>query len=201
MTDRWRWVAGLSSVLGGVLAILSSVPPGWYGVEPTDSYVFDPAMFSPLWIERTLVPLLFLGALVGLLVGVGALVYRDWTTTRSHRVGGSLAILGGATLAVGRYGPDLVTPAGTPVGPIAGLVGFALLLWSGLLLLIGVPLLAVAYFRAGRPWLAGTMLAVVPAMLFVGSLVPGPVADLAGSLPLFVLGVVIARDLAFLESV
>lgn len=194
-------MAALSSVLGGVLAILSTLPPAWYGVEPTDSYVFDPAVFSPLWIERVLIPVLFLGALSGLLVGVGALVSRDWTTTRSLRVGGSLAVLGGATLGVGLYGPDLFTPAGTPVGPIAGLAGFALLVWGGLLLLVGAPLLAYAYLQAGRRWLGGAMLGLVPAMLFIGALFSGPIADFAGSIPLLVLGVLIARDLAFREPV
>lgn len=192
-------MAALSSVLGGGLATISSVPPGWYGVEPTDSYVFDPAFLSPLWIERTLVPVLFLGALLGLLVGVGTLVYRDWETTRWLRVGGSLAVLGGATLGVGLYGPDLVTPAGTPAGPIAGLAGFVLLVWGGFLVLVGGPLLAYAYLKAGRRWLGGAMLGLVPAMLFVGALFSDPLVDFAGSIPLFVLGAMIARDLAFRE--
>ncbi|MDZ7850414.1 MAG: hypothetical protein U5K70_06260 [Halodesulfurarchaeum sp.] len=199
MVDRWQNVAGVCALVGGGLVVVSSIPPAWYGVEPTDSYLFDPAVFSPLWTERMLMPLLSLGALVGLLVGVGALVYRDWSVSRTLRVGGSLAVLGGTTLAVGLYGPEFVSPAGTPVGPVAGIAGFALLVWGGLLLLVGGPLLAYSYLRAGRRWLAGTILGVVPMMLLIGSLFPGGIADLGSSIPAFVLGVVIARDLVLRE--
>lgn len=201
MNERWRRITGALSLVGGGLAVVSSIPPGWYGAEPTDSYLFDPTVFSPLWIERTVMPVFEFGALVGLLVGISALVYRDWSVSRSLRVGGSLAMLGGATLGLGVSGPDFVTPAGMPVGPIPALVGFALMVWGGVLLLVGGPLLAVSYYRAGRRWLGATFLGVVPVMLLLGFLLPGHIGDFGRSIPLFVFGVVVARDLIIREPV
>ena len=201
MTDRWRWTVAGITLLGGGLAVISSVPGAWYGYIPGDSYVFDPVRFSPLWIQRTLLPLFSLAAGFGLLVGVGALVYRDWAHRRLHRVGGTATVLGGLTLLCGLYGPEFLTPHGTPVGVVASLAALALLLWGGVLLLVGGPLLAYSYLRAGRVWLGWTLLGTLPVVLLLGALLPGWIGDLGSSMPILVLGIVIGRDLLVREPV
>lgn len=197
MTERWQTAGGVTALIGSGLLFVSSIPAGWYGYEPTDSYVFDPALGSPLWIKRELLPLLaFLGT-VALLVGVGTVVYRDWETSRSLNWGGSLSLLGGVGYLAGLYGPDLVGPQGAPAGPVPELAGFALMLWGGLLLLIGGPLLAYAYLTAGRRRLGWTLLAFIPAGIVLGTVLPGWLGELGGALPALFIGGALAWDLYF----
>ena len=195
MTDRWQQVTAGIALVGGGLAVVSSIPGAWYGLEPGDSYVFDPVPFSPLWIDRTVVPLLSVGALLALLVGVGSLVYRDWARGRLHRVGGVGTVVGGLTLLAGIYAPAVVTPRGTPDGIVASLAALTLLLWGGVLLLIGGTLFAYSALRAGRSWLGWTMLGTLPAVFVLGYVLPDPIDGLGSSLPLLFLAAVFAREL------
>ena len=197
MAESWRRGAALAAVVGASLYVVSSIPPTWYGSTPTDSYVFDPALFSPLWLERELLPLFALVGTLGLIGGLVALVYRDWGSNRSQTIGGALSVLGAISFVAGLYGPDLVAPANTPVGPVSGLAGFALAAWGGLLLLVGGPLLAYSYIRADRGRLGWTMLGFVPAGAVLEYLFLAGFGDFVSTIPVLVLGVAIAWDLEF----
>ncbi len=74
MERRTTRALGVLAAIGGILATLVWVPPGWYGSTTGDSYVFDPPTFSPLWVERTVVPLLTVLAAAFLVAGLLALV-------------------------------------------------------------------------------------------------------------------------------
>ncbi|MFW5900308.1 MAG: hypothetical protein ACOCTH_00855, partial [Halodesulfurarchaeum sp.] len=126
-----------------------------------------------------------------------ALVYRDWGANRLQTVGGALSVLGAISLVAGLYGPNLVVPANTPVGPINGLAGFALAAWGGLLLVIGGPLLAYSYVRADRGRLGWTLLGFVPAGIILDYLFLGGLGDFVSTVPVLVLGVAIFWDLEF----
>ena len=197
MVERWRRVTAVGSVLGASLSVVSRLPPAWYGSRPTDSYVFDPALFSPLWVERVLMPMLALVGTIGLIGGLVALVSRDWGSNRLQTVGGALSVLGAISVVAGLYGPELVAPANTPVGPVSGLAGFALSAWGGLLLLLGGPLLAYSYIRAARGRLGWTLLGFVPAGVILDYLFLGGFGDVVSTAPVIVLGVAIAWDLEF----
>ncbi len=199
MIDRWRNVGAAASVLGGGLLFVGSIPAGWYGSEPTVSYLFNPAFGSPLWIERVLMPFLeFLGT-AALLLAVGTLVYRDWQTGRSVKWGGSITLFGGASFLIGLYGPDLLAPQGAPAGPIPELGGVVLFLWGGFLLLVGGLLLGVGYFRAGRRRLGVTLVGFLPAGILLGMALPAWIGELASSVPVVVLGAILAWELAVRE--
>lgn len=195
--DDWFQVGGIvGAALGGIALFLSALPPGWYGATPGDSYVFDPPPFSPLWIDRVLLPALAVVGTVGLLVGFAALLRRDWRKSTFLRWGGVATLLGGATFTIGVYGPDLVSAGPTTV-PTTALAGLALALWGVLLSLVGVPLVAFAYLRAGNRRLGWGLLAAVPVGLVLARALPEPAGALAGSLAWVILGGILAWDLRF----
>jgi hypothetical protein len=195
MRRRWARAFGGASLLGGVLTVLVSVPPAWYGLEPRDSYVFDPPVSSPLWINRHLVPVLAVLAAIGLGLGLLGLARRDWPVAgRARRwggVGGVLAFVG-ITVAVfvllspsGNAGSDVVvTLAGFGVG-VLGLV----------LLVPAVILLAYGYRRTDRPHLGTAFAGALVAVPVLGYVVPGPTSGLVASLPVGVAWAVFGVDL------
>lgn len=195
MFERWRRLAAVSSLLGGVLYVISRIPPAWYGYASGDSYVFDPALFSPIWIERELMPLLALVGTIGLICGLGALVYRDWASNRLFRVSGVLSVVGASMYIAGLYGPELIAPANTEVGPISGLAGLALALWGALLLLVGGPLVAYSYIKAERDRLGWSLVGFVPAGIILAYLFQGGFGQLISSVPLLVLAGMMAWEL------
>jgi hypothetical protein len=195
--EWWRRLAAVFSLFGGVLYVISRIPPSWYGYASGDSYVFDPTVFSPIWIERELMPMLALVGTIGLICGFGALVYRDWEANRLFRVSGVLSVAGVSTFILGLYGPELLAPANTQVGPISGLAGLALALWGGLLLLVGGPLVAYSYIKADRARLGWSLLGFVPAGVILGALVPGGFGQLISTVPLLFLAGVMAWELEF----
>jgi len=184
----------VGAALGGVGLFLSALPPGWYGATPGDSYVFEPSPFSPPWIDRVLLPALAVLGTLGLLVGLGALLHRDWPAGKLLRWSGGATLLGGASLTVGLYGPELVTPE-TTVALTTALAGLAIALWGLLLSLLGVPLLAFAYLRAGKRRFGWGLVAVVPAGLLFAWAFPDPVGELLGALAWVVLGGLLAWEL------
>lgn len=195
MSDRWRNLGAGITVTGGLLLFIGSMPPTWFGYEQGDSYLFDPAVFSPIWIERVLLPVLVLVGSVGLLIGIAGLVYRDWQESRLLRWAGPTSIVGAIALLAGIYGPDLLTTADTTVGPIPALAGLALAIWGLLLLLVGGPLLAYAYLRIEKRRLGWALLSFIPAGILLGWVFPEGLGELAGAVPWLVLAFVIAMEL------
>ena len=67
-TRSTRYIGVITTVAGLSLAI-SALPPAWYGVPALDSYVFDPAIGSPLWVHRIVMPTLSVLGVLGVLLG------------------------------------------------------------------------------------------------------------------------------------
>jgi hypothetical protein len=186
---------GSASVLGAILAVLTNVPPAWYGLPETDAYLFDPAIFSPLWINRVLVPLLSVVATLGLLGGLVGLVARDWPVAgRARRwggVGGSVA-LAGFTVAVPAFVYSMQDTGGTLLLPFVGLVVGAA---SLLLFLPSVVLLSYGYVQTSRPRI-GYALAVMPlGVVLLGYLVSGPEQSVAAAIPVGITWALVGQDL------
>ena len=194
MGGRLETAGAVGAALGGAGLLVSSIPSTWFGATSGDSYVFDPPPLSPLWIDRVLLPALALFGTVALLVGLAVLLRRDWRTGKLLRWSGVAALLGGASLTTGLYGPELVTTE-TTVVPTTALAGLAIALWGLLLSLFGVPVLAFAYLRAGKRRLGWGLIAVVPGGLLFAWAVPAPVGDLIGALTWAVLGGLLAWEL------
>ncbi|MFW5965618.1 MAG: hypothetical protein ACOCP3_02590, partial [Halodesulfurarchaeum sp.] len=147
--DRTR-LAGVGSMLGGVLAVLAAVPPRWYGSVPGDSYVFSPDPLSPLWIERTVVPVLAVLAVIGVGLGLLALLVRGWHRSRIHAGSGVVSLLGLTVLGLGLFALGLPWTRTTEPGVLRGLIGLAALLGGGFLLLVGTPLWGYVLLQDGR---------------------------------------------------
>lgn len=201
MFEQWRRLAAGCSLLGGVLYVVSRIPPAWYGYSSGDSYVFNPAVFSPIWIERELMPMLALVGTIGLICALGALVYRDWAANRVFRVAGVLSIVGASSFIAGLYGPELLAPANTQVGPVSGLAGLALALWGVLLLLVGGPILAYSYIKAGRDRLGWSLVGFVPAGVVLGYLFQGGFGGFISSTPLLVVAGIMAWELEIKRAI
>ncbi|MGM0371006.1 MAG: hypothetical protein ACQEQJ_00695 [Halobacteriota archaeon] len=195
MTWLRRDGPALAALLGGVLALLAAIPPAWFGSRPQQSYQFDPPAFSPLWIERELLPALAVLAALGLLVGLAALVWRDRERSGLLRGAGAAAVLGASLLTISLFGLTVAsgdTGAPDPFSSIAWLLPG---LFGGLLLVVGLVLLGVLYLRRGRSRLGGVLVAVAPATIGSGVLLPEPVAGVASSGALTVLGVALSLEL------
>jgi hypothetical protein len=167
MDERTARGFGAAAVLGGVLSILTAVPSRWFGAPQTDAYLFDPAAFSPLWIERSLVPLGSVLAGVLVVVGIAGLVARDGqVASRLRRFSGYTAVAGLAMVLPALVAFALTRTGTDPLGAILVILGAL----SGLLgAVLAVPALVAAgygYVRAGRPVVgyglaAGPLVAVV----------------------------------------
>jgi hypothetical protein len=180
--------AGLLGAVGGLLAILASLPSRWYGAVPGDSYVFDPPVFSPLWVERTIVPVLTVVAGALVVLGIVGLLRRDWAVAgRLRRWSGVAAVLGLVVFELGVVAFTVVsgaTAAGiddlTAIGgTLVGLAGLGLGAVLGLPALVA---LGVGYGRTDRP-LVGYMLAGSP-LVAAGLAAGGPAGF--GTLPVAV---------------
>lgn len=184
MERRTTRVLGALAAVGGLLAIVVWVPPRWYGSTTGDSYVFDPPTFSPLWVERTLVPLLTVLASALLVAGLVALVVRDRPVAgRLRRLGGYVAVVGVVALGLAEVvfavvggaaaggADDLTAILGVLFGLLVGGVG-------AVLALAGMVALGVGYRRAGRR-VVGSALVAGP-LLTVGVLALFFVVDAGG---------------------
>lgn len=172
MNERTSRVLGALSALGGLLAVVAVLPPRWYGYESPDSYVFDPPTFSPLWVQRTLIPLLAVLAGALLLAGLVGLLVRDRPVAgRPRRWGGAVAVAGLALLEVGQvlllgYGRARTAPTDELTVALLLLGGFLLGLLGVAFALLGLTLTGVGYARTDRPavgyaLVAGSLLTVV----------------------------------------
>ncbi|APE94971.1 hypothetical protein [Halodesulfurarchaeum formicicum] len=195
MTSLRRDGPALAALFGGLLALLAAIPPAWYGSRPRQSYLFDPPAFSPLWIERELMPVLAVLAALGLLVGLAALVWRDRERSGWLWGTGVAAVLGASLFTISLFGLTVArgdTAAPDPYSSIAWLLPGLL---GGLLLVVGLVLLGAVYLRRGRSRLGGVLVAVGPATIGVGVLLPEPVAGVASAGALAVLGVALSVEL------
>ncbi|MFB6071209.1 MAG: hypothetical protein ABEJ76_09315 [Halanaeroarchaeum sp.] len=187
---------GVVAILGGLLAVLANVPARWYGVPQTGAYLFDPAPLSPLWISRTVVPVLSVLAVLGLLAGLTGLVGRDWSDYgRAGRWGGGGALLGlaGLALSVGLIGGG--PGAQTAEAALQALVGLAVGAGGVLLLVPGLLLLGYDYLRRGRHWLGVALVGVPVGVPVVGGLVPAPASSVGAMLPVGLAWTAIGYDL------
>jgi hypothetical protein len=196
MDDRLIRLAGSASILGGLLTLLVSVPPRWYGLGATDSYVFAPELFSPLWVDRTLVPALSGLAVIGLLAGLTALVRRDWAAYgRLRRWSSILALLGFSALSAAAIGGLVLAgnQSGTEV-----FTAIAVLLAGSFGILLFVPGsigLGYGYVRAGKRAVGGGLVAVpvlVPVFAYTSL---SPIPGLLTMLPVSITWVLVGRDL------
>lgn len=156
MDDRVTRGLGASTGVGAVLAVVTSVPSEWYGVRETDAYVFDPALLSPLWIERTLVPVVSLLALAMLVVGLAALVVRDRGVAGQLRRWSGYVATAGMTLLWGSLLAFTVGMAASRGGsvllPVLLILGGGLGVLGALVLLVpGAVAMGVGYVRSDRP--------------------------------------------------
>jgi hypothetical protein len=183
-----RRLLGSLSGLGGLLAVVATVPTNWFGPTPTDSYVFDPPRFSALWIERAVIPAVAVLAVLLCLTGLLALFARDrdgmprwqrWLAVVTL-IGGGLGTLA-TVLLVSTVGGAGATPSGT----LNALAGIAFALLASVLLLPGLLAWGAGYLRAGRT-AVGVALVGAPALsaLIVATSVVADVAfGNAGALP------------------
>lgn len=170
MEERTTRRLGGLGIAGGLLAVVASVPSGWYGVPETDAYVFDPPALSALWIERTVMPLV--GVLAGalLVAGVAGLVLRDRPVAgRLRRWSGyaAVAALALVDVAAALFG---VSAPGGGTGDLSGalmVILAALVGLAGVVVLVpALVALGVGYARTDRPRVGyalagGTVLALV----------------------------------------
>jgi hypothetical protein len=199
-----RRVVGLSTAVGGVLAVVAAIPTRWFGPVPTDSYVFDPPRFSPLWLERTVVPAVILAAVLLVLAGLVSLFRRDRERMAQWQRWTAVVALIGA--AVGTFATTLLVTTGPggmgdPSTALNTLLGAALALFAFCLLAPGLLAWGVGYLRSGRP-LLGSAVASGPVLpvLVVGAIVglgldPGTAGSLLVVCPVGVSAVIVGRDL------
>lgn len=192
MKERTAKVLGALSALGGLLAAVATVPSRWYGVPDTDAYVFDPAVLTPLWIERTVIPAVAALATVLLLVGVAGLVVRDRSVAgRLRRWSGYAALVGLSMFAL-VFVVDAVSAGSLWSGTtdadsvLVLLVGLLVTLVGLGLALPAMVVMGVGYARTDRPTVGYALVAGPAASLvfFVVSLSVD--LELVGALPLVV---------------
>lgn len=199
-----RRFAGGATVLGGVCTLAASIPTRLFGTVPTDSYVFDPPTYSPLWIERTIVPAVSIAAALLTLAGLVALFHRDreWME-RWHRWFAIVAVVGAA---LGTFATVLLASNGEGAGgdPTATLnVLLAALIGLVGVVLAGPGLLAwgIGYLRTGRRILGGALAGGVTVPVILVALTValdvdfGVLGGVLTSLPVAVLAVGVGYDL------
>lgn len=198
-------VVGGVTALGGLLALVASVPTRWFGPVPDDSYVFDPPRFSALWVERTVVPVVAVVAALLILAGLLALFRRD--RERMARWQRWFAVVSVIGAAVGALATMLFVSVDSqamadPTAALNVLLGAGLALLG--LLLLGPGLLAwgTGYLRGGRRRRLGVALAGGPvvaiavlAVNVAGGVAFGPVGSLPVVLPVALAVVVVGYDL------
>lgn len=193
MRPRRARAFAVAAALGAVLVTLVSVPGRWYGVPQTDSYVFSPPPFTPLWVSRTVMPVLATIAGVCLVLGFVGLVLRDRPVAgRWRRWGGIGAVLGLVGTVAGLLG---ILSLGTGQGAASGVVlGLGSLLIGAIGLVVLVPSLlslAVGYAKTPRPLLGYAFAALVVVTPVVQFFVPGP----SMVVPFALVWLAVARDL------
>jgi len=148
MGHRLHRVAGFVLALSAVCLLIATVPlEFWPAPRPGDSYVFDPPLFSVIWVQRTLIPVLVMSANVLALVGLSVLFRRDSASmSRLQRVFAFVTLVGTGICVLG-------TLLFTTAGPNAiGMELTAFLVWALSFVLIGLGLIGwgAGYLRSGK---------------------------------------------------
>lgn len=189
-------LAGVAAALGGFFLVLSAIPGAWYGVTSFDSYLFDPPLGSPLWVRRSVVPVLAILGVFGLFLGLLGLLRRDWPVAgRLRRWSGVVALvgLGGVTVTSPLFAYESL--GNTTASTIVALAGIVLAIVSALLFVPALLALAVGYLRTSRPALGYALGWVVVAIPLAVYLVPSPASSLASALPVAASAAVVGHDL------
>lgn len=194
--ERWRRAvfAGAAG-LGGVLAVIVSIPGSWYGIPETDSYVFTPPPPDPLWFTRDVVPILTIAASLGLLLAVGGLITRDYRVAGKWRRAGSVGTLVGllgTTVVAALFAYSSPSEIG---GAVTILVAFGGLLVSALVLVVSLVALGVGYLKANRTRLGAVLIGVVVAVAVLWFASPASLGPLPAGLVVAVAGIAVAVDL------
>lgn len=205
MDERTSEALGALSALGGVLAVVAAAPSRWYGVPDTDAYVFSPTAFSPLWVERTVMPVVAALAVVLLILGAGGLVARDLSIAgRLRRWSGYVAVVGLSLIGVvllfdAATGGSLWTGSAGAGSVLTFLVAFLVLLLGLALALPALVTLGVGYARTDRRTV-GYALVAGPALSVLFSVsgwvgLPGAAKGLGIVVPFAAAFVVVGREL------
>ncbi len=176
---------GWAAIVGGVLAVLVQMPASWYGVEARDSYLFDPPALSPLWINRELIPILSVIAVLGLLLGVVGLLRRDRPVSGRFRRWGALAAsigFGLLTVAVPMFQYGTSDAGEERLFLTLGAFGLGVL---GLVFVVpSLVSLAYGYAKTDRPRLGYAFAGVLVGVPILSFLVPSPIDAFAAALPI-----------------
>ena len=196
MNDRTVRSMGIAGALGGGLVLLSAIPPQWYGVPRTDSYLFFPPPGSPLWINREAVPVLAVLGVLGLFVALLGLVRRDWAAAgRLRRWSGVFALVGLGGVAVATPILEYVSFGDTGATTLVVLGGVLFAVLSAVVLAPALLALGFGYARTRRPRVGYALVGVVLGVPALGYLVPEPAGTLGAAVPVAVAAAVVGRDL------
>ncbi|MFC5365731.1 hypothetical protein [Salinirubrum litoreum] len=163
--ERVDRLTGALAIVGGLCLFFAGVPGRLYRGPPGDSYVFDPPLFSGLWVQRVVVPVLAVLALLGVFAAVVGLLRRDRSEGHWHDVAGGLTAFGAAMLlfvglllagtgSLSGGEPDVIGALVVTVAVLGGLL-------AGLLVIVAGAFWGIGYLRRGRRRL-GVTLVVVP---------------------------------------
>lgn len=196
MEPRHSRILGIVAALGGFLLLVSTLPPGWYGVPDLESYVFDPGVGSPLWIHRNVMPALSVLGVFGLFLGLLGLLRRDWSTEgRMRRWSGVAALFGLGGLVITTPLLAYVTFGDSGADTMTALVGVVLGGLSVLVLTISLVFLGVGYLRTTRPILGYALGGIVVVLPLVVYIAPDSMATFAASLPVALVATIVGHDL------
>ncbi|MFW5919026.1 MAG: hypothetical protein ACOCSF_02380 [Halanaeroarchaeum sp.] len=196
MDERSTRALGVASAIGGILLVLASIPPSWYGVPSLDSYVFDPSVGSPLWFHRTVVPVLSILGVVGLSLGAVGLVQRDWGVAgRLRRWSGVLTVVSLGSLAVSVPLLSYVSFGDSGATSLAILAGVVFAAISVVVLTPALLLLGYAITRTERPYVGYALLGVTVALPVAFAVTPAPFGSLVAALVVLAVGAVVGHDL------
>lgn len=163
------------AVLGSLFFLLSHLSPTLYGLPVSDAYVFDPALFSPPWIRRTLLP--WVGVLGSALLvgGIAGLVVRDRSVAgRWRRQSGYVAVTGLLLLVIAQSLFTMVPDDNSGVVFLV-LVAVLVALVGSVMALFGLVVMGLQYIRTTRPAIGYVL--VFGSILSVGGIVVGAYAD------------------------
>jgi hypothetical protein len=162
--DRVDRLMGALGVVGGLCLLLAGVPGRLYRGPPPDSYVFDPPLFSGLWVQRVVLPVLAVVAVLGVVAVVVGLLRRDRGEGRWHDVAGGLtafaagmllvaALLLAGTGSLSGGEPDVIGALVVTIGALGGLL-------AGLLATVAGGIWGVGYLRRDRHRVGVTLVVV-----------------------------------------
>jgi len=156
MWRRSYRIAGPLLALSAVCLLIAIAPLElWPTPRPGDSYVFNPPLFSGIWVQRTLRPALIITANALVLVGLSAVFRRDGASmSRLQRVFAFAGLVGTGLCLLGTL---LFTTAGpNEIG--RELTAFLIWALSFLLIFFGLIGWGAGYVRSEKPRLGAALI-------------------------------------------